>query len=547
VKRRAHALALATLLSGCAAPPSSTASDVLSVSVEQQSAWVRNFNPLLVEGARWPTRSGIFEPMLIWNAVTSAWVPWLATDHAWSSDLRRLHFTIRDGVQWSDGHPFTAADVVFTFELLHKQRALDAYGVWNFLASVRAPDAHTVEMDFSRPYVPGLADVAMQPIVPQHLWDKIADPLTYANPNPVGTGPFTEVRVFRNQVYELGRNPHYWQAGKPAVAALRMVAYPSNDQANLALVEGEVDWAGNFVPAIDRTFVSRDRALNGYWFPSFGSMVFLYPNTQRPPFDDLRVRRALSLALDRQRVVDVAQYGYAKPTDGTGLSDAYATWRDPTLSKDGWVRHDLAAAEKLLDEAGLRRGSDGVRRMPDGKPLSFELEVVSGWSDWVRAGQVLARELGRAGITVHLRTYEFSTWFSRLQTGAFELSIGWSLDAPTPYQLYRGLLSHQTLKPIGEAATGNYHRFADPQADELLTELERTGDPARQHALMSQLEARFVATAPAIPLFPNPLWGAFSRRRFDGFPDAAGPYAKLSPHSDPERLLVLTSLVPRRR
>ena len=548
---RRAALALAAALAGCAAPPS-PARDVLSVSVEQASAWARNFNPLLAGTARWPTRGGIYEPLLIWNAVTGAWVPWLATGYAWSPDHRTLTLTLRDGVRWSDGAPFSADDVVFTFELLRRHRALDAGGLWDFLAGVRARGPRTVELTLQRPFVPGLAEVAQQPIVPAHVWRHVADPMTFANPDPVGTGPFTEVLAFRNQVWELGRNPRYWQPGKPRIAALRMVAYPSNDQANLALVDGEVDWAGNFVPAIDRTFVARDRAHNGYWFPPLGSMVFLYPNTRRPPLDDARVRRALSLGIDRQRVVDIGLYGYTRPADGTGLSDAYASWRDPAVAADPWVRHDPDAARRLLDAAGWRPGPDGVRRAADGRRLRLTLEVVSGWSDWVRAGQVIARDLGAIGVAVELRAYDWSAWFRRLQAGDFELAIACpalaaSFDAPTPYYAYRWLMASDAVVPLGQLAATNWNRFGDAQADALLDALARTDDPARQHALARALEARFAATAPAIPLFPSPLWGAFSTRRFTGFPSAANPYAKLSPHSQPEDLLVLTALAPRAR
>ena len=306
----------------------------MTVSVEQASAWVRNFNPLLVGSARWPTRGGIYEPLVIWNAVAGSWVPWLATDFAWSPDHLKLTLHIRDGVTWSDGVPFGAADVAFSFELIHKNRALDSNDLWEFLAAVRAVDAHTVELTLQRPFVPGLVELVQQPMLPEHIWSKVADPLTFTNPNPVGTGPFTEVRVFRNQVWELGRNPRYWQPGKPELAALRMIAYPSNDQANLALVDGEIDWAGNFVPAVQRTFVARDPAHNGYWFPPMGSMVFLYPNALKAPLDDVRVRKALSLAIDRQRVVAIGMYGYSRPADGTGLSDVYTAWRDPAIAAD---------------------------------------------------------------------------------------------------------------------------------------------------------------------------------------------------------------------
>jgi peptide/nickel transport system substrate-binding protein len=430
---------------------------------------------------------------------------------------------------------------------LRRQPALDAYGTWSFVTAVRAVDAHTIDFELSRPFVPGLADLAQQPIVPAHVWRQIADPLTFTNPHPIATGPFTEVRVFRNQVYEVARNPRYWQPGKPAVEALRMVAYPSNDQANLALVEGEVDWGGNYVPAIERTFVERDRAHNGFWYPALGATVFLYPNHARAPFADVRVRRALSLAVDRRRIADVALAGHAHPSDATALTDAYATWRDPQLAADGWVRHDTVAAEKLLDEAGLVRGSDGWRRGRDGRRLTLAVEVVSGWSDWVRAAQLVARDLAAVGLDVKLRTYEYSAWFARLQSGDFDLSVGWSLDGPTPYHVYRGLMASSAVKPVGELAVANWHRFGDAGADELLRAFERTQDPARQRAIGVQLQARFVATAPAIPLFTNPLWGSFNTRRFVGFPNAADGYAKLSPHSDPERLLVLTSLEPRGR
>jgi peptide/nickel transport system substrate-binding protein len=113
---------------------------------------------------------------------------------------------------------------------------------------------------FQREYVPGFAAIAHQPIVPEHAWRAVPDPVAFANPDPVATGPFTEVRLFRGQVYELGRNPRYWQLGKPAVEAIRLPAFPANDQANLALADGELDWAANYVPAVERVFVRRDPA-----------------------------------------------------------------------------------------------------------------------------------------------------------------------------------------------------------------------------------------------------------------------------------------------
>ena len=320
LRRAALYLAAAALLAGtaCTRDIAQAPEGVLVVSQEQQASWVRNFNPLTTAtAARWPTLAGIYEPLFVFNSVRSEYVPWLAVESAWREGNRVLRVTTREGVQWSDGQAFTARDVAFTFDLLRRHRALDRRGVWGFLQDVRAVDDRTVDFRLQRVFVPGFDEVAAQQIVPEHLWRDIADPVTFANETPVGTGPFTEVRVFRNQVYELGRNPRYWQEGLPRVSAIRCPAYPGNDRANLALVFDEVDWAGNFIPAVDRVYVGRNPETHHYWFPLTGSSIFLYCNTRRSPFDDLRVRKALSMAVDRDLLVDVALYRYSRPADAT--------------------------------------------------------------------------------------------------------------------------------------------------------------------------------------------------------------------------------------
>ncbi len=538
------AFALCTACGSHRAPRPAPGEASLTISHEQQSAWVRNFNPLLPAGrSRFPTRNGIYEPMLIYNPMSGEWTPWLATGFTWSTDLLHLTFAIRPGVSWSDGQPFSSADVVYTFELMHEKRALDLQNVWGFVAGVRATGPLTVEFTFSRPYVPGLEDIAHQPIVAQHVFSRVADPLTFSNPSPVGTGPFTEVLIFRDQIFELGRNPHYWQPGKPKVKSLRFPAYPSNDQANMALVQGEIDWAGNFVPAVDRTYVGRNPKHHHSWSPLVGNMVLLWTNTARKPFDDVRVRKALSMAINRPRLTEIAMYGMTRPADATGLTDAYATWHDPAAGDAAWVRHDAAAAERLLDEAGCQRGEDGVRNC-GGIRLEYDIEVVSGWSDWVRAAQLIARDLQAVGVDARVRVYEFGAWMSRLQEGTFSLSVGYSLDGPTPYRFYRWTMASETVKKLGELAPGNWHRFGDATADALLQAFERATDPAEQHRIAIELEKRFAETAPAIPLFANPVWGEFSTERFTGFPDQANPYARLAPHVEPDPLLVFTTLVP---
>jgi len=537
-------------VAGCTRERAQTAEGVLLVSQEQQASWVRNFNPLTTAtAARWPTLAGIYEPLFVFNSITASYVPWLGVSHEWREGNRALRITTRSGVLWSDGRPFTARDVAFTFELMKKHPALDRRGTWRFLSDVRAPDDSTAEFRFKRVFIPGFDEIAAQQIVPEHVWKSVEDPVAFPNENPVATGPFTEVRVFRSQVFEIGRNPRYWQKGLPRFDAVRCLAYPSNDRANMALVFDEIDWAGNFIPAVERVYVGRDPAHHGYWFPLTGSSIFLYANTAVAPFDDVRVRKALSMAIDRELLIDVALYRYSRPADATGLSDAYSAWHNPEIgASEDWVLHDVAKANAVLDEAGFARGVDGVRLLPDGRPWKYDILTVSGWSDWVRATQVIARGLREIGIDASVRTYDFSAWFQRVQEGNFDLTLGWSFEGPTPYLFYRWLMSSATVSPVGVVSMGNWHRYGSASADSALSAFEREADPVKMKALSDDLQRTFAREAPAIPLYPNPSWAEYNTRRFTGFPSKENPYADPSPNKFDrgECLLLLTTLAPRR-
>lgn len=482
--------------------------------------------------------------MLIFNRATASYVPWLATSFVWNQEATRLTLKIREGVRWSDGQPMSAQDVAFTFEYLKRHPGLDQAGLWKRLDRISVTEASEVVFHFKAPFTPGLEFVAGQPILPRHIWEKIQDPVTFANPNPVATGPFTKVLRFQDQVYELGKNPDYWQTGLPRIERIQCPSLPGNDAANLALVSGDVDWAGNFVPAIDRIFVERDPEHHRYWFPLTGTMVFLYANTQRAPYDQSDVRKALSMALDRELMARVAMYRYTSPADSSGLGDAFEAWRRAGADTPApWLSFDPVQAGAMLDDAGFSRGSDGLRRGADGEPLRPEILVVNQWSDWVRAAQIVQASLQKIGVHATVRAYDFSAWFERVQKGEFDLAIGWSTEGATPYGYFRWLMDPETVKDTGTLSSGNWHRFGDPPSRDLFARFEGAAEQQDQEHLIAELQQRFVSEAPAIPLFPNPSWGAFNTRRIEGFPDAKNPYAPLAPY-EPTSLLVLTRLRP---
>jgi peptide/nickel transport system substrate-binding protein len=185
--------------------------------------------------------------------------------------------------------------------------------------------------------------------------------------------------------------------------------------------------------------------------------------------------------------------------------------------------------------------------VPDGARLRVPLLVPVGFSDWVVA---LADHRARAAQDRHRRgpssTIDMNAWTEKVQRGEFVLSMGWTLPSYSPYGFYRGLLSRKTAKPIGEDAAENWHRLR-PGGGRRRVRAAR-GDDRRGRAARSStatLEAMFAENAPAIPLFPGPLWGSFTTKRFTGFPDAHDPYAPLSPNLFPQTLLVLARLAPR--
>jgi len=537
---------LALGLLGCGRERPRFEPGVAVVLPTQSATWVRNFNPFLPTQARWPTPSGIYEPLLIYHTLEQRYVPWLATGYRWEQDNRALVMTIRRGVKFSDGTPMGPDDVTFTWQLMKEHPALDSTGMAKRLASITS-SGDEVTFLFAEAFVPGLYFVAQAPIVPKHVWQSVADPVKFANETPVATGPFTEVRSFKPQVYELGKNPHYWQPGRPHLDAVRVPAFAGNEQASLAMIRGDIDWGAIFIPAIERLFRAKDPAHRGYAFQQVEGTVMLYAQTTRPPLDDAEVRKALSLGIDRARIVRIAMQGYTRPADASGLSDFYRRFHDraQVAALGDWTRYDPEAAGRLLDERGIRLGPDGRRHLPDGSFFQLDLNCVVGWSDWVIAAELVTQGLEALGITAKLRTYDFGAWFSKLQRGDFQLSLGWSTGGPSLYTFYGRQMSSSSLRPLGQAAEYNWQRFASPEADRLFAELIKTADTAEEQRLSRELVRVFVETAPAIPLFPGPAFGQYNSRRIEGFPTDEAPYVALAPYKIPGFLLALVELRPR--
>lgn len=519
----------------------------LQISDEQKAAWVRNFNPFAPDPLN-TAQFMLFEPMFIFNIATGGEpVPWLATEYKYSDDLNSVTFTIRDGVKWSDGEPFTAQDVAFTFNMLAKFPSLDTTGVNDVVEAVEAKDDKTVLFTLQKVYTLAHERIGLVNIVPEHQWSKVEDPVTFTNPEPIGTGPFTEITVFQDQIYEQCKNPHYWQAGKPMFDCIRVPAFAGNEQAIPAMVAGETDWAGHFVPEIEKTYVAADPEHFHYFFAPNDS-ISLYPNTTKAPFNDVKFRKALSMAIDRAEIVAIATYGYATVNDNaTGLGKTYETWYSQDAIKTAGAVGSYAPdeAEKLLDEAGyIDKNGDGKRDMPDGSPLKFKIQVVTGWTDWVNSVQMIAEYFQDIGLDASVDTPEFGAWMNNNQNATFDITFGWGQVRATPWDYYHDAF-HSSMIQGGLAQGISWSRWSSPETDKLIDEFVQTTDQARQREIIDQLQAAVVENVPIIPVFSNPGWYEYNTQRFTGWPTRDNYYARGMPFANiADRLLVLTTIEP---
>ena len=556
------AAGLASLLAASGCSRSAAGPRLLTIPREDMGTFTRNFNPFTTNSAPM-TGQAIYEPLLIVNPLSGEITPWLAESWAMSDDAASLTFHLRPGVTWSDGRPLVAKDVVTTFAV-HRAVA----GGYDYLDSVTANNATAVTLIFTRPNSVALQELGSQLIAPDHVWSAISEPAKYPNPAPIATGPFTKVTSFQTQSFDLMPNPTYWGSnhqgddasasgddptGTPSTGhtadhtslpGIRMLAFAGNDSANLAAVSGDVDWAPQYMADIQTAYIDKDPAHRHYWFPGADSTIQWTLNTTKAPYNDLAFRKALSRAIDRKTICATGMSGYAQPADPTGLGEGFRAWKDPAVAALPLCTYDKAAATAALDAAGYRLGADSKRMDLNGKPLALTIQVGSTSSDWLSVARIIVQNLADIGISATVDSPDWTEVTAALETGTFETAVCWSSLGATPYTYYEATMSTQKVKPIGTHALENYHRFGDEQATALLGQLAATTDQARQIEICHQIQQRYADQLPVIPLFPGPVWGAYTDEHFTGWPSQDNPYASLSTRAA-TTVLVLNSLRPR--
>jgi peptide/nickel transport system substrate-binding protein len=421
-------------------------------------------------------------------------VPQLATAWKIADDGKSITFTLRDGVRFHDGTPMDAQAVVFSFA-----RQLDAahpahrddFAAWEnvfagLVQRVVAVDARTVRLELSRTYAPLLAALALSAVAIVSPTAVGLDVDGFAR-KPVGTGPFRFVEWVPGERLVLERNDHHWGARKPRLHRLVFRVIPDARQRLIALEGGSVDVAYGLLPD-ELQFVALHPDLRLVRSPGV-NVAYLAMNTQRPPWNDLRVRQAVNHAINKEALVNLAFQGTARVARGPVPPVLWGAATDLPV-----YAYDPAQAEKLL--AAVR--ADGKLDASRVYTLYAPTTPRSYLPEPVRVARVLQGNLEALGLEVELVLGDLATHLHAVQRGEHDLCLlGWTADFPDLDNFLSLLFSSESAEP-GLARNLAFYRDAEVSA--LLQQGQEAINPAEREQLYREAQRRIALAAPWVPL-----------------------------------------------
>ncbi len=515
-KRIAAATLLLIFLAGCAAPPApkekpirlphSSQADLNGKLVFSLGGEVSILNPILsTDTASSAVEGTIFTGMTRINEKLEV-IPDLAKSWKVSKDGKAWTFYLRKDVKWHDGHPFTAEDVVFTFNAILNPKVNSVrrsdYIIDGKPIEFNAIDKHTVQAILPKPFAPFLVRSGMS-IIPKHILEGKDINTAEFNRKPIGTGPFMFKEWVTGDHVTVVRNPNYY-LGKPKLAEIIFKVIPDSNAQLVALEAGEIDTAG--IPPKD---YKRMKATEGINVFEYDALVYTYLglNLACPKFADRRVRQALAYATDKKQLVSLIFKGLASPAYAPSAPVSWAYSDDVPK-----YPYNPEKAKKLLKEAGA-------------EDLEFTILVNQGNKEREKAAVILQQQYKKIGVKVNVRVMEWSALLKITNAPKdpkdFEsVIIGWSLGLdPDAYSIW-----HSSQYPRGF----NFIKYINPEADRLLEEGRTTMDKNKRKKIYAKLWETIAEDQPYVFLwYPKSVVGV--RERVGGLskPGPAGLFLNL--------------------
>jgi len=544
------------LAAGCAGTPNdpSTEKETAAASGEGGAATDRelviwagsqtpitpNFNPYAV-GVLHLANGGIYETLFNFNKLADVEpTPMLGESFEWNEDGTELAVTLREGVTWNDGEPFTADDVVYSFT--------NSVAQPNYLAGATAADERTVTFSFAEPgFANEFAVLGSTYIVPEHVFSEQADLITWANDSdPVGTGPY-KLGSASDAAYTAEANPDYW-GGAPKVAKLRYVGIDANQSAEDLLRSGQIDWTTMFVPEPDA--ITGSGSVGYLNTPIDPTVLYTCSNAElgcEGPQTDVAVRQALDLAIDRGDITDKAFVGLAKEISPTfALLGRDDKWIADGMPAESPQDADAAAAAAILEDAGYTKDSDGFYGK-DGTPIELTLTSVDGWTDYNNAAKLIQEQAAAAGLKVTASTVSWNEFADSRTAGDFQLIMGGVIGTSIadPFQIYRDWFSGDYTQPVGtqlEPGEWNFARYANDEVDAAVQAAAATDDEAAKAEAYATIQEHIVNDLPYIPLVVNASQTFYNTADYTGWPTEEDLYMFPPSWQGPSSGLILSKL-----
>ena len=445
---------------------------------------------------------------------------------SWSySNSTTVVLNLVHNATWHDGQPFTADDVVYTVDtyMAHSELPIMRLYVQN-VKSITATDQYTVQINLINPDATFIAELlpAMY-IIPKHIWQNVSNFTSYANSNPVGTGPFKFVSWGGVNTYvQFAANPDYF-LGRPHIDQLVIRYFTSYNAMGLALQSGEIDYAGPlFPPAIVPTLTSANgvevitRPDQRYYYFCFNGYA---QGAGNPALRDLQVRLALSHAINNTELALVAWGGYATP-QSTVIPLTFAKWVDPNIKSYDF---NLAEAAQILDNAGYKLGNDGIRASATGTKLSFKIEVPSDYSEEYRSAQTIANWWKQIGVDATPQITDTGTLGDEVVAWKHDTFIWvWSVGEIVGPDYFLSMFKSTEAQPAPNGGLSD-SGFMNSTYDQLYQQQQVATDPAQRQAIMWQMQQILHDNAVYVPLYDPLAVQALRTDRFTGLPGGALP------------------------